>query len=159
RRARAAGGARGGVGARARERPARGGLGRAVARAGACAFRPARLAAGGIGRARRGGADHCPRAAGGAGTDSRRPAGGARILYRSADPGVPVRGHKGASVHIRELARALVEAGADVQLASPRVEFEGDELPRGVTAHTISGILPKTHATTGTLHAALDAQT
>src|SRR5438876_465275 len=42
-----------------------------------------------------------------------------RLLYLSADPGVPVLGHKGASVHLREfvvsdeLRSALARAGLD----------------------------------------------
>lgn len=51
-----------------------------------------------------------------------------RILYVSADPGVPVLGHKGASVHVRELATALARAGASVTIASPRIEPAGDKL-------------------------------
>jgi glycosyltransferase involved in cell wall biosynthesis len=51
-----------------------------------------------------------------------------RLLYLSADPGVPVLGHKGASVHLREMVAAFVAAGASVLIASPRVRPEGDEL-------------------------------
>jgi glycosyltransferase involved in cell wall biosynthesis len=35
-----------------------------------------------------------------------------RVLYLSADRGVPIRGTKGASVHVRSLVRALEERGA-----------------------------------------------
>src|SRR5262249_2755701 len=51
-----------------------------------------------------------------------------RLLYLSADPGVPVLGHKGASVHLREMVAAFATAGASVLVASPRVRPEGDEL-------------------------------
>ena len=51
-----------------------------------------------------------------------------RLLYVSADPGIPVLGHKGASVHVRELVTALTAEGARVALASPRVAPEGDRL-------------------------------
>src|SRR5207253_2101053 len=51
-----------------------------------------------------------------------------RLLYLSADPGVPVLGHKGASVHVREMVAALSGLGARVTVASPRVGPEGDEL-------------------------------
>jgi glycosyltransferase involved in cell wall biosynthesis len=51
-----------------------------------------------------------------------------RLLYLSADLGVPVLGHKGASVHLREMVGALAAAGASVLVASPRVQHEGDEL-------------------------------
>jgi glycosyltransferase involved in cell wall biosynthesis len=51
-----------------------------------------------------------------------------RLLYLSADPGVPVLGYKGASVHLREMVAAFAAAGAAVLVASPRVRPEGDEL-------------------------------
>jgi len=37
-----------------------------------------------------------------------------RLLYVSADPGVPILGHKGASVHVRELVSAFAAGGAVV---------------------------------------------
>src|SRR5207244_1240313 len=51
-----------------------------------------------------------------------------RLLYLTADPGVPVLGHKGASVHVRELATALSRLGVDVAIASPRIEPAGDSI-------------------------------
>jgi glycosyltransferase involved in cell wall biosynthesis len=54
-----------------------------------------------------------------------------RIAYLCADPGIPVRGCKGASVHLRSLAAALHRRGHDVLLAATTIE--GDEpAPRGV---------------------------
>ena len=44
-----------------------------------------------------------------------------RLLFLTADPGVPVLGHKGASIHLRELCAAFAEAGVDVHIASPRI--------------------------------------
>jgi glycosyltransferase involved in cell wall biosynthesis len=82
-----------------------------------------------------------------------------RLLYLSADPGVPVLGHKGASVHMRELASALVEEGADLHIASPRVESAENPLPAGVRTHPLGCVLPKAHPQDSTLRAALDAQT
>lgn len=55
-----------------------------------------------------------------------------RLLYLSSDPGVPVLGHKGASVHLREMVVAFAAAGASVLVASPRVRPEGDELEAAV---------------------------
>lgn len=81
-----------------------------------------------------------------------------RLLFLSADPGVPVLGHKGASVHVRELARALAEAGAEVHVASPRVEAEGDRLDAAVTLHAIPPVLPKEHRASSTLAAAVAHQ-
>ena len=43
-----------------------------------------------------------------------------RLLVLSGDPGIPVLGHKGASVHVRELTRALCDLGTEVAIASPR---------------------------------------
>lgn len=42
------------------------------------------------------------------------------ILYLSADRGIPVRGHKGAAVHVRALTDALVTAGHRVTVFTPR---------------------------------------
>ena len=44
-----------------------------------------------------------------------------RILYLCADLGVPVLGRKGASLHVRALAKALTEAGHEVALVAPRL--------------------------------------
>jgi len=41
-----------------------------------------------------------------------------KIAYICADLGIPVLGHKGASVHVREFTNALVELGHDVHLVS-----------------------------------------
>lgn len=82
-----------------------------------------------------------------------------RILFLSADPGVPVLGHKGASVHVREIARALAATGASVAIASPRVAPEGDMLEPTIGLHAISPILPKSFAAEEELRAAMAAQT
>jgi len=39
-----------------------------------------------------------------------------RIAYITADPGVPVFGQKGCSIHVQEVLRALVKRGAHVEL-------------------------------------------
>jgi glycosyltransferase involved in cell wall biosynthesis len=41
-----------------------------------------------------------------------------KIAYICADPGIPVLGNKGASVHVRELTNALVELGHQVHIYS-----------------------------------------
>lgn len=46
-----------------------------------------------------------------------------RIAYVTTDPGIPVWGAKGASVHVQEMLRALTAAGHAVTVLSPR--FEG----------------------------------
>lgn len=45
-----------------------------------------------------------------------------RIAYVCADPGVPVFGHKGCSVHVQEVAGALRAAGADLRLFAARLD-------------------------------------
>lgn len=52
------------------------------------------------------------------------------ILYLSADRGIPVRGHKGASVHIRMLCHALTAAGHHVTLVTPRPGPENGPMPQ-----------------------------
>ncbi|HEX9037920.1 MAG TPA: glycosyltransferase family 4 protein [Ktedonobacterales bacterium] len=50
-----------------------------------------------------------------------------RILYLCADFGIPVRGFKGASVHVREVASALTQLGHEVAILTPKVG-EGNEV-------------------------------
>jgi hypothetical protein len=45
-----------------------------------------------------------------------------RIAYVCADQGIPVFGRKGCSIHIQEVVRAMVRAGASVDLFTPRPE-------------------------------------
>jgi len=45
-----------------------------------------------------------------------------RIAYICADPGIPLRGGKGASVHLRSLATALAGRGHDVLLGCARLD-------------------------------------
>lgn len=49
-----------------------------------------------------------------------------RIAYISTDPGIPIHGRKGASVHVTEVVRALRRDGHHVEVFSPRVQ---DEIP------------------------------
>lgn len=49
-----------------------------------------------------------------------------RILYVCADFGVPVYGHKGASIHLRAMARAFAQAGHQIHILSPALEREGN---------------------------------
>jgi glycosyltransferase involved in cell wall biosynthesis len=67
-----------------------------------------------------------------------------RLLYLSCDPGVPVFGHKGASVHVRELATALSQLDVDVAIASPRTEPAGDRLRIPIEVLQIPRVAPKT---------------
>jgi glycosyltransferase involved in cell wall biosynthesis len=81
-----------------------------------------------------------------------------RLLYVSADPGVPILGHKGASVHVRELVSAFAAAGAVVTVVSPRIDEEGDTLDVPVELIRIEPVLPRSHATPSTLRVAVDRQ-
>jgi glycosyltransferase involved in cell wall biosynthesis len=59
----------------------------------------------------------------------RRSTGLERILYVSADRGVPVRGHKGASVHVRSLVKALRGHGIEtIVVAARKGPREGPEV-------------------------------
>ncbi|HWO57521.1 MAG TPA: glycosyltransferase family 4 protein [bacterium] len=55
-----------------------------------------------------------------------------RILYLCADPGVPYWGTKGASIHVRAFARALVAAGQEVTVVIARAGKPHGTLPEGV---------------------------
>jgi glycosyltransferase involved in cell wall biosynthesis len=81
-----------------------------------------------------------------------------RLLYLSADPGVPVLGHKGASIHVRELATAFAACGVSVVVASPRTCFEGDRLDADVELVEIDPVLPKQHASSRSLRRAMRDQ-
>ena len=54
-----------------------------------------------------------------------------KILYVCSDLGIPVLGHRGGSIHIRELVHAFRRAGHDVSVAAPtRVKSPWDEPAR-----------------------------
>jgi len=79
-----------------------------------------------------------------------------RVLYLSCDPGIPVLGHKGASVHVRELATALSHLGADVAIASPRTEPAGDALDAPIRLLPLPRLTPQSPESE--LRVALQAQ-
>jgi glycosyltransferase involved in cell wall biosynthesis len=81
-----------------------------------------------------------------------------RLVYVSADPGVPVLGHKGASVHVRELVAALTAEGARVAIASPRIQPEGDSLDTRAELVEIRPIVAKQHPNPSSLRAAIEEQ-
>jgi len=67
------------------------------------------------------------------------------IAYVCADPGVPVFGRKGASVHVREVIAALRRAGAEVDLFAARLGGATPTPLRDVRVHRIttpSGVQP-----------------
>ena len=52
------------------------------------------------------------------------------ILYLCADRGIPVRGHKGAAVHVRAMCDAFAQAGHHVTLLTPRFGLQNGPMPR-----------------------------
>ena len=57
-----------------------------------------------------------------------------RIAYVCADPGIPVFGTKGASVHVQEVVRVLLEAGHTIDLFCRRTD--GEPWPAAAAART-----------------------
>ncbi len=69
-----------------------------------------------------------------------------RIAYLSTDPGVPVFGRKGASVHVQSVVRELLRRGHEVHLLASRV---GGDTPRGledVVLHELPAVTGATGA-------------
>ena len=66
-----------------------------------------------------------------------------RLLYLSGDPGVPVHGGKGASVHLRAMVQAFDELGHELVVASPRLEPGDNALPAGVRMEAIPAVRPR----------------
>src|SRR2546422_1018511 len=62
-----------------------------------------------------------------------------RIAYVCADPGVPVFGRKGCSVHVQEMLRALQGHGAGVDLFAARVD---EAPPSGLESLPIHHLTP-----------------
>ncbi|NOZ39399.1 MAG: glycosyltransferase family 4 protein [Planctomycetes bacterium] len=60
-----------------------------------------------------------------------------RIAYVCCDPGVPVFGCKGCSIHVQEVLREFVRRGFQVDLFAVRVGGEPPEELSGVRLHTI----------------------
>ena len=54
-----------------------------------------------------------------------------RVAYVCADPGVPVFGRKGCSVHVQEVIRSLLDHGASIELFATRL---GGDPPPGLDA-------------------------
>lgn len=71
-----------------------------------------------------------------------------RVAYVCADPGIPVFGHKGCSVHVQEVIRAMVQLGATVDLFATRI---GGDPPDGLE---VVAVHPLPSATKGTDRAA-----
>lgn len=66
-----------------------------------------------------------------------------RVAYVCMDPGIPVWGNKGCSIHVQGILRALLRKGIDVELIALR---PGGTCPPGlesVTLHTLHGELAR----------------
>ena len=81
-----------------------------------------------------------------------------RLLYLSADSGIPVLGHKGASVHVRALVCALAAKGVSMVVASPRTAPEGERLDAPAELVAIEPVLPKEHAHAASLQTTVERQ-
>ncbi|MFQ5418818.1 MAG: glycosyltransferase [Anaerolineae bacterium] len=57
------------------------------------------------------------------------------ILYICADRGIPIRGHKGAAVHVRTLTQAFARAGHHVTILTPRPGPEKGPSPEATIIH------------------------
>jgi glycosyltransferase involved in cell wall biosynthesis len=60
-----------------------------------------------------------------------------RVAYVCADPGVPVYGTKGSSVHVQSVVRALLRRGAEVELLAARTGGPAPTALRGVPVHSL----------------------
>jgi glycosyltransferase involved in cell wall biosynthesis len=65
-----------------------------------------------------------------------------RIAYVCADPGVPVFGRKGCSIHVQEVIRGLRRHGAEIELFATRLGGEPPAELRAVPVHRLPA-LPK----------------
>jgi len=70
-----------------------------------------------------------------------------RLLYLSGDPGIPVFGDKGASIHVRALASCFQALGHELTIASPRLEPGSGRLAAGVRCAEIPAVRPRECAT------------
>jgi glycosyltransferase involved in cell wall biosynthesis len=65
-----------------------------------------------------------------------------RIAYVCADPGVPVFGTKGSSIHVQEVVRGFLREGAQVELFATRLDGPVPAGMEGVRSHWLPA-LPK----------------
>ena len=62
-----------------------------------------------------------------------------RVAYVCSDPGIPLLGCKGASVHVQAILRGLTERGADVHVLAPRF---GGVVPAGLDGMRLHALPP-----------------
>src|SRR5213592_1350292 len=63
-----------------------------------------------------------------------------RIAYVCADPGVPVFGRKGCSVHVQEMIRTFRRGGPDVELFAARADGPPPPELEGVRVHRLPAV-------------------
>jgi glycosyltransferase involved in cell wall biosynthesis len=63
-----------------------------------------------------------------------------RIAYVCADPGVPVFGRKGCSVHVQEMIRAFQRHGAEVELFAARADDPRPHELEGIRLHHLPAV-------------------
>ena len=80
-----------------------------------------------------------------------------RVLYLTADPGVPPLGGKGASIHVRELVGALAACGASVVVASAGTDVT-DERMSEAPLRRIPAVLPQSEPAPASLLASIRRQ-
>ena len=67
-----------------------------------------------------------------------------RVAYVCADPGVPVWGSKGCSIHVQEIVRPFLQRGDEVELFGPNIPV-GEIAARAGTIpwEVLTGITPR----------------
>ncbi|MGC7560275.1 glycosyltransferase family 4 protein [Pasteurella sp. PK-2025] len=63
-----------------------------------------------------------------------------RVAYICADPGIPVFGTKGASVHVQEVIKGMCQRGLDVVLFAQRLGGEAPEALKDVEVHLLPAL-------------------
>ena len=63
-----------------------------------------------------------------------------RVAYVCTDPGVPIFGRKGGSIHVREVVRALRARGADVEIIARRLGGQAPADLASVPVHRVSSL-------------------
>ena len=69
-----------------------------------------------------------------------------RVAYVTADPGVPVFGRKGCSVHVQGVLAALLARGDDVKLFTPRLGGDAPSALHDVSVQEIRSLREKDEA-------------
>ncbi|WP_101776358.1 glycosyltransferase family 4 protein [Pasteurella oralis] len=63
-----------------------------------------------------------------------------RVAYICADPGIPVFGTKGASVHVQEVIKGMLQNGLDVTLFAQRLGGEPPEELKHIPVHVLPAL-------------------